>query len=620
MVDTPEKDDKAPLTTLDLANAATGSNATVIEKPDAGGTLVVDVHEGQQLLFAFDLSGVKVNLSDVDLIITFADGAKIILLEFGLLSALDVIPTMQFDGLEVLPKDLIAQVGQFDSASLADETIRTSMAQSEIDAKPTPDAQSAAATSPQDVQAPEKPVPKHIDDHLGNSFNEYDRSKIDADMGAAEHNKKFSEASSSSGISSTTGTSDILPNSEISLRVLGVTGQTTSLLSTGETLIVGATAKAPADVDPSHSVQAAPELINGTSGRDIIYADSLDLAPSGTSSRAVEVTLDLPFKEYTPISLIVTNLPPGMSIVGATKTDLGWALGVDPADPLVQTLVLNYTLPADGSPVDAQGFYDTGSLTIQYTLQKTDGSEGTSVATTEIGLRDVLSDDDLYFTDPTTNSTTTAIDAAPPGNIINAGTGDDVIYLGAGADSLTGGGGTDLASYAHSNAGVAIDLAAGTASGGYAEGDVLSGIEDLEGSRFADLLRGDGGANVLTGGAGADILDGGAGVDTASYGKSTAGVTVDLTIGLGTGGDAEGDQLSGIENLVGSAENDTLNGDGGSNVIDGGAGNDVIGGGDGADVLRGGAGFDTLDYSRSSAAVNVDAEYKQRQRWRRHGR
>ncbi|WDR04510.1 calcium-binding protein [Devosia rhodophyticola] len=605
MVDTPEKEDKAALTALDLAEVATNDNSTIIHKPDAGGTLVIDVQEGQKLLFSFDLSDVKVNLSDVDLIITFADGAKIILLEFGLLSALDVIPTMQFDGLEVLPKDVIAQVGQFDSASLADETIRTSMAQSQVDAEPTPDAQAAAATPAQDVQAPVKPEPKHIDDHKGDTFNEYDRSKIDADMGAAEHDRRYSEASSSSGISATTGISTVLPNSEISLRVLGVTGQTVSRLDSGETLIVGATARTPADVDPSHNVQVASEVLNGTAGRDIIYADSVDLAPSGTSSRALEVTLDLPFKEYTPTSLIVTNLPPGMSIVGATKTDLGWAVAVDPADPLVQNLVLNYTLPADGSPVDAQGFYGTGSLTIQYTLQKSDGSEGTSVATTEIGLRDVFSDADLYYTDPSTSSTITAIDAAPPGNIIDAGAGDDIVYLGAGADTLAGGSGIDLASYAQSNAGVDVDLLAGTASGGYAQGDVLSGIENLEGSRFADELTGDSGNNELAGGAGADVLDGGAGTDTARYTKSEAGVNVDLITGSGTGGDAEGDQLSAIENLVGSDHADILHGDAGSNYIDGGAGDDRIGGGEGADVLRGGDGFDTLDYTNSSAAVTV---------------
>ncbi len=45
---------------------------------------------------------------------------------------------------------------------------------------------------------------------------------------------------------------------------------------------------------------------------------------------------------------------------------------------------------------------------------------------------------------------------------------------------------------------------------------------------------------------------------------------VDLTTNVNTGGDAQGDSLSGIENLTGSAFADTLVGDGGVNRLDGG--------------------------------------------------
>ena len=59
---------------------------------------------------------------------------------------------------------------------------------------------------------------------------------------------------------------------------------------------------------------------------------------------------------------------------------------------------------------------------------------------------------------------------------------------------------------------------------------------------------------------GADALDGGTGTDAADYSGSAAGVTVDLATGTGTGGDAEGDTLSGIENLLGSGLADMLTG------------------------------------------------------------
>ena len=83
---------------------------------------------------------------------------------------------------------------------------------------------------------------------------------------------------------------------------------------------------------------------------------------------------------------------------------------------------------------------------------------------------------------------------------------------------VDGGSGSDTASYAGSSSGVAIDLGAGTASGGDAAGDTLSGIENLEGSAQADSLRGDAGVNVIAGGGGADFQVGGAGNDALSGG------------------------------------------------------------------------------------------------------
>ncbi len=168
-----------------------------------------------------------------------------------------------------------------------------------------------------------------------------------------------------------------------------------------------------------------------------------------------------------------------------------------------------------------------------------------------------------------------------------------------GGDVLQGGAGTDTASYADSFEGVTVDLAAGTGSGGTAEGDTLSGIENVTGSDHADTLTGDSGANLLDGGggddtlqggAGADTLTGGSGSDTASYADSAAAVNVDLGAGTASGGDAQGDTLSGIENLTGSAHDDVLTGDTGANTLTGGAGADTLTGGAGDDILIGGTG------------------------------
>ena len=96
---------------------------------------------------------------------------------------------------------------------------------------------------------------------------------------------------------------------------------------------------------------------------------------------------------------------------------------------------------------------------------------------------------------------------------LRGGVGDDVLVGGAGADRLDGGEHEgvdgDFADCWESDAGVTVNLATGTASGGHAGGDMLTGIESIFGSSFDDRLVGNAERNFLVGGAGADVLDGG---------------------------------------------------------------------------------------------------------------
>jgi Ca2+-binding RTX toxin-like protein len=198
---------------------------------------------------------------------------------------------------------------------------------------------------------------------------------------------------------------------------------------------------------------------------------------------------------------------------------------------------------------------------------------------------------------------------------LDGGANNDVLAGGAGADVLVGGDGIDTADYAASLAGVTVNLATGKGLGGDAEGDKLSGIENLIGSNLADVLTGDvsvnnlragDGNDIVYGSGGGDTIDGGADIDAVDYSASTAGVTVSLVSGMGIGGFAEGDRLSNVENLVGSAFADILNGDKGNNVLTGGKGDDVLVGGLGGDKLVGGDGSDLADYSASASAIIVN--------------
>lgn len=174
------------------------------------------------------------------------------------------------------------------------------------------------------------------------------------------------------------------------------------------------------------------------------------------------------------------------------------------------------------------------------------------------------------------------IDGAGGNDFILAGTGNDIVGGGDGNDTADGGGGND-----------AVDGGAGN--------DLLSGGAGL------DTVVGGADNDTLIGGAGADVLDGGDGIDTAAYTASGAAVKIDLLAGTGLGGDADGDKLSGIENVAGSFFNDALTGDAEANALSGGFGNDTLAGGAGADRMSGGVGSDVFVFGGlAEAATGTD--------------
>lgn len=102
---------------------------------------------------------------------------------------------------------------------------------------------------------------------------------------------------------------------------------------------------------------------------------------------------------------------------------------------------------------------------------------------------------------------------------------DNTFTGGLGADQIDGMGGNDTATYQDSTVAVTVDLtASANNSGGTAAGDVLTNIENLVGSDYADTLVGDDQNNILAGGLGANVLTGGNGNDT--FVASTDGDTI----------------------------------------------------------------------------------------------
>jgi Ca2+-binding RTX toxin-like protein len=181
------------------------------------------------------------------------------------------------------------------------------------------------------------------------------------------------------------------------------------------------------------------------------------------------------------------------------------------------------------------------------------------------------------------------------------GDDNDLLMGGDGADHLFGFSGQDTASYADSYlAGVTVDLTSNQGSGGFAEGDLLYDIENLEGSWFSDVLIGDAENNHIWGlGGDIDRIFGEDGFDTLEGGDGDdimhGGADDDYLFG-GTGVDfLAGD--AGVDRLFGFTEDDELSG---------GEGDDELFGEGGHDTLRGGAGADNLTGDDDQLTIYLD--------------
>ena len=149
---------------------------------------------------------------------------------------------------------------------------------------------------------------------------------------------------------------------------------------------------------------------------------------------------------------------------------------------------------------------------------------------------------------------------------LTGGSGNDTFIASLAANNFDGGGGAhNRVSYASDSANLIINLSdktasgvsAGTGSGGYAQGDTYTNIQDATGGSGNDTFVASSVANNF---------DGGAGINTVSYESSTSGVTVNLSTQMvagvagnsGSGSYATGDTYANIQNVIGSTSSLSL--------------------------------------------------------------
>ena len=125
----------------------------------------------------------------------------------------------------------------------------------------------------------------------------------------------------------------------------------------------------------------------------------------------------------------------------------------------------------------------------------------------------------------------------------------------------------------------------------------------MTGTDLRDVVFTRGGADTVNAGLGndrivmadgAETVDGGADLDTVDYSNAINTVEIDLSLGTGSGGLAEGDTFINVEDVIGGAGDDVIIGTDGLNVLKGGDGNDELFGGAGDDWIYGEDGDDRL--------------------------
>jgi Ca2+-binding RTX toxin-like protein len=219
---------------------------------------------------------------------------------------------------------------------------------------------------------------------------------------------------------------------------------------------------------------------------------------------------------------------------------------------------------------------------------------------------------------------------------LQGGPANDTLDGGDGADTMSGGAGPDLVTYRARTTPVTATIDNIANDGAAGEGDnIVADIEDIFGGSANDVLTGSAadnrlfgaqgndtlngltgndllapgaGDNSLSGGdgddsavyeqtsVGRDVFSGGAGRDVASYKAHTGPVNVSLDGIADDGVTGERDNnLSDVEDIIGTTANDTLSGNIASNTLFGLAGSDTLNTTDGIpgnDTANGGTGLD----------------------------
>ncbi|SEW32406.1 Ca2+-binding protein, RTX toxin-related [Cognatiyoonia koreensis] len=316
--------------------------------------------------------------------------------------------------------------------------------------------------------------------------------------------------------------------------------------------------------------------IHGADGNDTLYSNGASVTWGGDGA-------DLIYASSLDDSQNITPLFYGgggreIDTLNLTQLDdVRWKLTSQGTGPTGRIyLVEAFTTSETGSLSSSQRSYSANAHDIEkFVLSENDDEISMILDGTQIGDFDGRGGDDLLI-------------VKGGQAIFDGGDGDDVVsFEGGGHGSVSGGAGSDRVSFNT------------TLNGEYQITDLGAGDD------FALLQRyGSFDVDQAT-------IAGGTGYDTIVFDPiSNASITVDVAAGTAaSSNNSIIGKFAGFELVVGSNQNDTMNGDAGNNqfvgragvdIVKGRNGNDTIFGGDGADSLYGDNGNDTLHGGRGA--------------------
>ena len=363
-------------------------------------------------------------------------------------------------------------------------------------------------------------------------------------------------------------------------------------------------------------------LIGGSGNETLSGGTGFDVLTGGSGADTFNVTIGT--DTVTDLGNGIDVLKVASGAIVNTTVSVNWNATVD----TINSGVANLT--TDGHSVSV---YLANAATNGFTITNIASTGTTSIngSNSSDTITGGAGNDSIYG-----NGGNDLINGGDGKDTLNGGAGNDTIHGGVGWDSLVGGSGNDIldggvvtdhmnyadantASYYSSTAGVNVDLSAitgdgslgiGTASDGFGGTDILSNMNFIVGSAYADTILGSTARIIeqFQGGAGNDTIDGGLITDNLnqrnenriSYENASGSVTVDLATGTSSGADGN-DTFYNFNQVRGSSSADYLYGTNRTDITEvfqGMAGNDTIDGRGGNDIVHYGYGPTT--------AVNVN--------------